>query len=428
MAAAPVTPATQTAKSARPAQSLSLEGPKNAAPAAKKPAATPAIPAARKTAVKTASNMHPSMHPEPEMMYHPGHVPGHAYDYDPGCVDGYCEDGGFCDWTCGPRLKHWGSVEYLLWWRKGMHLPALVSTDPVPPGNILFGDAFYDVGPQSGGRATFGLWLDDYECIGVGGRFFALADGRIDFQQTAAGGGALSRPFIDADTGLPNAIDVAGPLGGGVDIQIESVVFGAEALMRRRVECGFNGRLDLLAGYSYYQINEEVNIRTSTTLPPGPPAALNVFDFFDTDNEFHGGTFGVQAEFDRGPFTVGLLTKASLGNMRETVTITGGNSNPNAAPGLLGLLVQNTNAGVFRQDTFAVVPEVNFNLGYRATEHLELSMGYSMIYWSHAVQPGDQIDYVVDVTPGAGTTRPEFTLNTTDYWVMGMNFGLQWSY
>ncbi|MBW3596602.1 MAG: BBP7 family outer membrane beta-barrel protein [Planctomycetes bacterium] len=351
-----------------------------------------------------------------------------AYAYDPSCADGGCYDGFYGGWSCYPQLKHWGSVEYLLWWRKGMRIPPLVSTGPVPPNAVLFGGRNLDFGPQSGGRATFGAWLDDYECIGLGARFFGLSDGRVDFRQTAAGPGTLARPFIDADTGAPNAVDVGGALGGGLDIALESEVFAAEALFRRRIECGFCGRLDLLGGYTYTQINEEIGIRTFTTLPPGPPNALNVFDVFDADNEFHGGTVGLQAEFDRGRFTVGMLSKISFGTMHETVTILGGNNNPAAAPGLQGLLAQNTNIGEFEQDEFAVVPEVNLTLGFRATEHVELVAGYSMVYWSHVVQPGDHIDLTVDLTPTAATTRPAFNFDSTDYWVMGMNFGMQWSY
>jgi hypothetical protein len=409
-----------TSTAARPASATKITA------ASKDPTATTKAPA------KSVSAMRVAAQPGSGYGYEPGigHDPAYLYGHQAACTDGYCHDGGgFYDpWSCYGRLKHWGSVEYLLWWRKGMRIPPLVSTGPVPPGELLFGGANYDFGPQSGGRATFGVWLDDYECVGIGGRIFGLSDGRIDFEQTAVGGGALARPFIDADTGLPNAVNVAGALGGAIDIAVESEVIGVEALFRRRIECGFAGRLDLLGGYTFTEIDESISIGATTTLPPGPPNSLDVFDRFRTDNEFHAGTVGLQAEYDRGCFTVGLLGKISFGTMKETVTISGGNNNPAAAPGLQGLLAQNTNIGVFVQDEFAVMPEVNLNLGYRATEHLELMMGYSMIYWSHVVQPGDQIDLTVDLTPTPNTTRPQFNFESTDYWVMGLNFGAQWSY
>jgi hypothetical protein len=91
------------------------------------------------------------------------------------------------------------------------------------------------------------------------------------------------------------------------------------------------------------------------------------------------------------------------------------------------LLAQDTNIGTFTQNVFAVVPEVNLNLGYRATPNLELTFGFSMIYWSHVARPGKAIDLAVDVTPPL-VERPRFAFDATDFWVMGFNGGCQWSF
>ncbi len=366
----------------------------------------------------------------PATMAHPAYYPSHPYAYDHGM--GYDEAACCDDYGWGsllwphPRLSHWGSVEYLVWWRKGTALPPLVSTGPLNAAGatVFFGDRDYEFGPQAGGRVTLGTWLDDQECFGIGGRFFGLGDGRIDFQRTGGPNDAISRPFINPD-GTQNAFDVTGvtPPGGAIDIDVQSEVYGGDALFRKRIECDCDGRLDFLFGYQFSRINEAIDIRTRTTLPPGPPAALNIFDTFDASNEFHAGVLGLQAEFDRGPYVLSVLAKVGLGNMNHTVDISGGG---NPAP-LQGLLAQTTNIGEHTQDDFAISPEVNLNLGYRATEHLELSVGYSMIYWSRVVRPGDQIDLVVDTTAPL-VNRPAFNFDTTDFWVMGLNFGCQWSY
>ncbi len=265
---------------------------------------------------------------------------------------------------------------------------------------------------------------DDLSLRKVGASAFGLGDGRIDFQRTGGPNDAISRPFINPD-GTQNAFDVTGvtPPGGAIDIDVQSEVYGGDALFRKRIECDCDGRLDFLFGYQFSRINEAIDIRTRTTLPPGPPAALNIFDTFDASNEFHAGVLGLQAEFDRGPYVLSVLAKVGLGNMNHTVDISGGG---NPAP-LQGLLAQTTNIGEHTQDDFAISPEVNLNLGYRATEHLGLSVGYSMIYWSRVVRPGDQIDLVVDTTAPL-VNRPAFNFDTTDFWVMGLNFGCQWSY
>jgi hypothetical protein len=346
------------------------------------------------------------------------------------CCDESCYHGYFLDsWIRVPRLAHWGSVEYLLWWRKGEFLPPLVSNGPLDGNNdvILFGGGNSDFGPQPGGRLTLGLWLDDHECCGVGGRFWALGDGNVDFQQSDVAGGTLSRPFIQADTGTPQAINIAGQLGGSIDIETRSEVHGGDVLFRKRCDCSCVGSLDFVFGYQFARLDEVIDIQTTTNLPAGPPN-LDIFDLFDARSEFHGGVVGFQADLDYGAFTASVLTKVGLGNMNETVLIAGG-GNP-AATGLLGLLAQNTNVGLHRQDSFAVIPEVNVNLGYRVTEHFDLTFGYSMIYFSHVLRPGDAIDPTVDITPNAAPMidRPAFAFDATDFWVMGFNLGGSWSY
>jgi hypothetical protein len=292
---------------------------------------------------------------------------------------------------------------------------------------ILFGDDSSDFGPQPGGRISLGLWLDDFHSCGVGGRYWALGDGNVDFSQSDVGGGTLSRPFIDANTGNPNAINIAGALGGFIDIETRSEVQGGDVLFRKRCDCTWQGSLDFVMGYQFARLDEVIDIQTSTTLAAGPPN-LDVFDIFDARSEFHGGVLGIQADLYYGAFNAMLLAKCGLGTMNETVVVSGG-GNPEAT-GLLGLLAQNTNVGFHKQDSFAVIPEVNLNLGYRATENFELTFGYSLVYFSHVIRPGDVIDTTVDITPNAApnVARPAFDFDATDFWVMGFNVGGAWSF
>jgi hypothetical protein len=411
----------------------------SAVPGSIAPAGTKATPAKVAMASRTQANaasMSYAEYPSPDFPHEYTGVYADGACCDESCYHGYPFD----SWVRVPRLAHWGSVEYLLWWRKGEPLPPLVSNGPLDGVNdqILFGGENSDFGPQPGGRLTLGLWLDDHQACGVGGRFWALGEGNVDFERIVPPNslGTVTRPFTQVGGGPgfpdgPNAFDIGGQpgmaLGGSIDIETRSEVLGGDVLFRKRCECSSHGTLDFVFGYQFARLDEVINIQSSTTLAAGPPN-LDVFDLFDATNEFHGGVLGLQADLFYGPFTAMLLAKCGLGNVNESVLISGGGNDPMA--GLLGLLAQNTNAGLHRQDSFAVIPEINLNLGFQAAEHFELTFGYSLIYWSHVLRPGDAIDTTVDIRPNVApmVNRPAFNFDATDFWVMGFNLGGSWSY
>jgi hypothetical protein len=64
-------------------------------------------------------------------------------------------------------------------------------------------------------------------------------------------------------------------------------------------------------------------------------------------------------------------------------------------------------------------------------------VGYSFLYLSSVVRPGDQIDRVLNVTripnfvPGAvpsGPLRPMPLIHDTDFWAQGINFGVEFRF
>ncbi|MEI8380327.1 MAG: BBP7 family outer membrane beta-barrel protein [Planctomycetota bacterium] len=99
-----------------------------------------------------------------------------------------------------------------------------------------------------------------------------------------------------------------------------------------------------------------------------------------------------------------------------------------------GLLALPTNIGSYSRDQFSVVPEVGLNVGRQLTDNVRVYVGYTLIYWSSVVRPGDQIDPVINPTqlptptgPGTlvGPARPAFAFHDTDFWAQGINFGLE---
>jgi hypothetical protein len=113
----------------------------------------------------------------------------------------------------------------------------------------------------------------------------------------------------------------------------------------------------------------------------------------------------------------------SLGNMNQQVIIDGQTTiavpdeDPEITAG--GLFTNpDTNIGTFSRDEFTAVTEVGLTLAYHWGDCTKLSVGYSFIYWSDVLRPGDHID------PNIGDGQPAFRFNRGDYWVQGVNLGL----
>jgi hypothetical protein len=69
------------------------------------------------------------------------------------------------------------------------------------------------------------------------------------------------------------------------------------------------------------------------------------------------------------------------------------------------------NVGSFARNEFAAVPELGAKFRYSVHECLDLTAGYSFIYWSNVVQPAGQIDPLLRDPP------PAFSFNSGSYWV-----------
>src|SRR5262249_21489944 len=170
---------------------------------------------------------------------------------------------------------------------------------------------------------------------------------------------------------------------------------------------GCDYKVDVLGGFRYLDLDESITIQENIQGLAGAPAPFTnaqttVVDRFATHNQFYGGQLGVDSEFRRGAWSLGLRGKLGLGNTPQRLTIDG--SERIVAPdGTVqnfrgGLLALPSNIGQYSRDKFSVVPEVGFNLGYQLTEHLRVSVGYNFLYWTNVLRPGNQIDRVLDVT------------------------------
>src|SRR5262249_5338908 len=132
---------------------------------------------------------------------------------------------------------------------------------------------------------------------------------------------------------------------------------------------------------------------------------------------------------------VDVAAKVALGWTEETANVHGFiiNTGPDSAPvgSATSLLAQATNSGHHERDRFAVVPEVDLKVGYRVSDAVTVSVGYTFLYISNVVRPGNVID-LGTTAPSAGVTtaftRPAFTFHDTDFWAQGLSFGVELRY
>ena len=391
------------------------------------------------------------------------HGPGYA---QPGCNS--CFSG-----RCGAPHRAWVHMDYLMWWTKGMNVPPLVTTaetldqaslDPADESTILFGNDNIFEELRKGGRIRLGFWLDPYQRCGIEGEFLGLHDeqeyyGANTFDYNTVEQQVLARPFYDVNTSNPfyAVQEVSGDrLAGLVEVNTTTRLYsGGLRFISNRCcnswNCdpysnGYCGsiRRDFLFGYRFTTLDEALGIREQlNTVSNDYTTNFDLKDNFVTDTQFHGIDFGWQWEFVKYRWSFNLLTKIAMGANRQVVNISGSTHNatlnlsppPEDVPHFDvtsqagGLLTQPSNIGHYSRDRFSVMPELAATLGYELRPGVRVTAGYTFLYWTNVVRPGDQIDLAVNSeflngVDSATPSRPTFSFHESDYWAQGLNLGL----
>ena len=302
---------------------------------------------------------------------------------------------------------------------------------PIFPGATSQFGGTLNGGLSAGYRGDMGIYLNDN--VGIGGRFWWVSDN--DDEYSASGDGStqsIGRPFFNTSTGAEDALLVAlqNNFSGSVEASSSLSLLAAEAYGRINLGSTSSNQLDLIGGYSYMSIEDELRV-SSTSIQALTARTRTYNDLFDTDNNFHGGQIGFESVIANGRWFARSLTKVHLGNMQQTVRIQGNSSDttPPAAgstanSGLLAL----GNQGTFERDEFTFIPEMNFKLGYRFRDHVEMSVGYTFMMFDSLVLAGDHVDRNIDPTAlntdGPFGTSPAFEFNDSSLWLQGIDLGL----
>jgi len=380
-----------------------------------------------------------------------GHGLGHPHHGCNSCFSG----------PCGAPHHSWVHLEYLMWWTKGMSVPPLVTTadtlanaslDPNDNATILFGgdDIFEDL--RKGGRIRLGFWLDSCQRCGIEGEFLGLHDEQEYFQANTFDHQVLARPFFDVSVSTPGFAvqEVSGAqLAGQVEVNATTRLYSGGIRLISNQCCnawgcapcsdGYCGniRRDFLLGYRFTTLDEALGIREQlNTVDTGATQNFDLRDNFVTDTQFHGIDFGWQWEFVKCRWSFNLLTKIAMGVNRQVVDISGSTQDAIFNNGAFeiqtqtgGLLTQPSNIANYSRSRFSVMPELAATLGYELRPGVRLTAGYTFLYWTNVVRPGDQIDLSVNSeflngASSATPSRPAFNFRETDYWAQGLNFGI----
>ena len=379
----------------------------------------------------------------------------------------------------GP-FRIWMNNELLMWWMEGMGLPNLVTSSPAgtpvatagvigQPGTVtVFPKGTVDNSMRFGWRSTMGGWLDDDQRFALEAQFLLLAGGGKQFSAASDGTLILVRPVINGVTNVQTSepIAVPGTSAGAIHIATSTSLIGAGLWVRERFcssddpcstcrpclgggcsALGCSGdsgsawrcRFDGMFGYRYLRLGDHLAINDTVTaavalngLPAG--AQMQRLDKFDSDNTFHGLDVGITGAIERGPWSLGVVTKVAAGANDSSVDILGARVvNGVATPS--GLLAQTTNGGHFSKVHVSGVPEIDLKLAYALGPNVRLYFDYTLLYWFNVYRAGAQADVNVDPSflllgapTGNAAVRPAISLQGRDMWVQGISIGLEWRY
>jgi hypothetical protein len=439
------------------AQSPSLP-PINPIPVAPAAAAGPAEP----TAGATPKQDPPQVPPPPAQP--PAAPPTMMAPEQPCAV----EAGRFTDHHAGPADRFWARAEAGYFWLASAKVPVLVQD---ATGAAVLGGHTQGYDRFAAGSVDFGFWLNDRHTVGfyAGGMMTELRSAGAAVASDAVGTPALSRPFVNAITGLNDTLLVSGTSGATVATgalayttaaRLSGYAVGLVWNVRHDCDCDLN----FTFGYRYLDLDESLAIDQSshflaggpTYLPPHPAAGLGaltdvqITDRFRTRNQFHGVQFGLDAERTVGLFFAGIAPKVAFGTDRQTsdvdgsTTFAGTSGRTVTVPGgLYAVGIPGGPAGtegIFGQDVvsrFSVLAEVTGRFGVQLTSNVRLSAGYTFLYLNDVARPGLEIQPVINprVVPvsqafgsTSGPVAPRRAYDRTDYVAHGVLFGVEVRY
>lgn len=374
-------------------------------------------------------------------------------------------------------LLFWVRGEYLNWQFRNPRLASIVATTSSTPNIVDNFGALDQAGTQvllpagqysydrfNGGRVIGGVtigipieisgfWMNQTTTV-----FQRSSDGSVGSQM-------LSVPFQAPNLNTPGLQNVNIPVelassagfpgltSGSLSVTATAILWGLDVNFYYPLLGADRFFFDCFAGYRHLGLGETLTIRkTLASVNPivaidfaaeptgfGPGFTTTTVDEFATSNHYNAGQLGARGGFSMGRFAVLLESKLGLGETLQVLSVNG--SSTLQAPGIRGttrtleggIFAVNSNIGTQSRSVFSFVPEIDVNIGFQLLRSVRLFAGYSILWWTNVVRPGDQISNIVDsrqiptnseFVAGFTGTSPGRSFVTTDFWAQGFNFGI----
>lgn len=362
------------------------------------------------------------------------------------------------DECCPPCTSYWVEAEYLCWQIKnspkvvplvgeGDEFDPLASPILGEPGtSVVLGDREFNNGWRSGGRFSLGTWFCNEKKYGTEISYLFLAPKSISHRVSSGEDGTpiLFIPFFDAVTELESSTFGSAPnrFIGLARVKVENRMQGAEWNGLAQFGC-YNGfDIQALAGFRWWNFNEKLTFKTESPDIGDPNSVFDTTDKFDTRNNFYGGQLGLIVGYNWNCFSIDVKGKVALGAINEQVNIKGELVTNVFAGGLQtfegGYFALPTNIGGHSKTQFAVIPEVNVNIGYQISDRWSIKAGYSFLYVSRMLWASEQIDRNINPSQAPsivgepavfqGVEAPKALLKSSHFWAQGVNVGLEFRF
>jgi hypothetical protein len=293
--------------------------------------------------------------------------------------------------------------------------------EPMPAdlGSRTFEGAF-----RPGFRFDGGFWLNQPRTWGVEAGTLYLPQAGDQAVYGTAGPWTLAFPVVRG-IGQPwTAEPFAGRGQPGLwSMNWSSLFVTTDIAFWREFYRGEHLRIAGTAGYRFARVSESLTSRVVTIPPVSQPRSY--LDEVETLNRFHGGQIGLTGSWREQKWAVDLSGEVAYGAVfarfdRRGASAIGGATQPG------GFFVRPPQTGTFRETHAGLLPSLAAALSRQVTDHGKVFVGYTLHYLTEVRRPGEILGPAGD--PGGAGIALLPAAGRSDFWVQGINLGMEWEY